>query len=82
MMGLDPGVAVFGALCALAVPLLVLVAVYLGARTLGLGRQSPRIAPARVLLDRRLAEGVIDVEEYYERDSALRSTEPVAAKRR
>jgi uncharacterized membrane protein len=38
-------------------------------RTDGLGR-------ARSRLHRRLADGEIDIEEYYERESALRQAEP------
>jgi uncharacterized membrane protein len=37
---------------------------------------------ARALLDRRLAMGEIDVEEYYERESALRSSRPPPRRRR
>lgn len=37
---------------------------------------------ARSLLDRRLALGEIDPEEYYEREAALRSGEPVTPRRR
>jgi hypothetical protein len=74
-MGLDPAMAILGLVCALALPLVLLAAVYVGARALGSGGRS-RVDSARALLDRRLAEGAIDIEEYYERDSALRSTEP------
>ena len=45
-------------------------AIYLGVRT-GL-RDRPR-DDARALLDRRLAAGEIDADEYHERMSALRS---------
>jgi uncharacterized membrane protein len=41
----------------------------------GLGR-------ARALLNRRLAAGEIDVEEYYERESALRDAQPTPRPRR
>jgi uncharacterized membrane protein len=51
--------------------LLALIAggVYLGLRLArpGLGRDS-----GRALLDRRLAGGEIDVDEYYEREAAIR----------
>lgn len=36
----------------------------------------------RATLDRRLARGEISPEEYFERESALRSTEPVGQPRR
>ena len=81
MMGLDPAMVILGLVCALALPLLLVAAVYVGARALRSGGRS-RIDSARALLDRRLAEGVIDIEEYYERDSALRSTEPMRQRSR
>jgi len=37
---------------------------------------------AKSLLDRRLALGEIDAEEYYERESALRSATPVGRRGR
>lgn len=37
---------------------------------------------ALVVLDRRLAAGEIDVEEYYEREAALRGTGSALAGRR
>ena len=37
---------------------------------------------ARALLDRRLALGEISAEDYFERESALRSTSPASRPRR
>lgn len=68
-------------LCMVGLPLLLLAGAYVGLRAWrspggqGLGR-------ARARLNQRLAAGEIEVEEYYERESALRSTEPVARPRR
>lgn len=36
----------------------------------------------RELLERRLAAGELDTDEYYERESALRSSEPDGRRRR
>jgi uncharacterized membrane protein len=47
------------------------VAAFLGARAIGLIK--PRRETARELLDRRLAAGELSPEEYFERESALRS---------
>ena len=82
MMGLDPGMAIVGLVCVLGVPLVLLLAVYVGARAMRVGGRAEQIGSARGLLERRLAEGAIDVDEYYERDSALRSTEATGQKRR
>jgi uncharacterized membrane protein len=82
MMGLDPGVVLLGVLCALSLPLLLLGAIYLGARALGSGGHANKLNSARALLDRRLAEGAIDVDEYYERESALRDSEATEGRRR
>jgi uncharacterized membrane protein len=81
MGGVDGGLMLIAAL-ACALPLLVgLVAVaYFGLR----GRRPAGgrgLGGARELLERRLAGGEIGVEEFYERESALRSAEPVAAPR-
>jgi uncharacterized membrane protein len=75
--GGDLVMAVFGS----AVSVLWLVALswvalrIFSCRRDGLGR-------ARAVLHRRLASGDIDVEEYYERESALRQAEPVEPRRR
>lgn len=61
--------------CALAVPLLLLGALYVGAR----GWRGPGgddLGKARAVLHARMARGEIDLDEYYERESALRSAEP------
>ena len=77
MMGIDGGVMLVAMLvCALALPLVLLGAVYLAFRALGSSGRLARSADGRALLERRLAAGEIDVEEYYERESALRSADP------
>jgi uncharacterized membrane protein len=78
MMGIDSGLLVAGmVLCALALPALLLAAVYVGFRALGPRRQPEN--SARAVLDRRLATGEIDTEEYYERESVLRSADRASA---
>jgi uncharacterized membrane protein len=75
MMGIDSGLMLAGmVICAVALPALLLAAVYVGFRALGPRR--PAADSARAVLDRRLATGEIDTEEYYERESVLRSSEP------
>jgi len=54
----------------LAVFALIVAAVYVGVR---LARGSSAGDSARAMLDRRFASGEISAEEYYERESALRS---------
>jgi len=66
-------------LCALVVLALVAAAVYLGMR---LARRRGTNASARAILDRRFAAGELGAEEYYERESALRSTATTTRKRR
>jgi uncharacterized membrane protein len=81
MMGLDSGLLVVGALaCGLGLPLLLLAGGWMIMR----GTRGDRSAApsARDLLERRLAAGDIDVEEYYERESALRSAQVPAKRRR
>jgi uncharacterized membrane protein len=82
MGGVDTALLLVGVLaCSLVLPLVLGGAAWLGLRTRGRrGREGG--GAARALLDRRLAAGEIDVEEYYERESALRSVEPVAPPRR
>lgn len=82
MDGTDMGVmmmmvmVVVGALIVLA----AIGAVYVALRAT---RQSPELdESARELLDRRLASGEIEPEEYYERDAALRDAEPSGRRRR
>jgi uncharacterized membrane protein len=80
MMGVDSGLLVLGALaCGLGLPLLLLAGGWMILR--GTRGDRPDAPSARALLERRLAAGEIDVEEYYERESALRSAQ-VPAKRR
>ena len=67
------GLAMLGNLLWL-VPVLWLMARFRGRRGDGLSR-------ARAVLHRRLASGEIDVEEYYERESALRQAAPPARRR-
>ena len=45
-------------------------------------RRRDGVGRARAVLHRRLASGEIDVDEYYERESALRQAEPVGPRRR
>ena len=45
-------------------------------------RRGDGLGRARALLNRRLAAGEIDVEEYYERESALRHAQPTPRPRR
>jgi hypothetical protein len=80
-MGLDAGAVLLGALCMLTLPLILLAGLYLAMRTLGPRARGRPTDSVRALLDRRLAEGAIDVDEYYERDSALRSAESSSARR-
>lgn len=69
----------------LLVALLLGLAIYLGVRAgLGPGRANDRrVDPgdARAELDRRLAAGEIDLDDYHERASALRSLEETAPRR-
>jgi hypothetical protein len=81
MMGVDSGLFVVGALaCGLGLPLLLLAGGWMVLR--GTRGDQPDPPSARALLERRLAAGEIDVEEYYERESALRSAELALAPRR
>ena len=62
-------------LCALALPLVLLGALYVAVRARR-GARGDGLAKARAVLHTRLANGEIDLDEYYERESALRSAEP------
>ena len=79
MMG--PGPDLVTAILGSAVSLLWLVVLswvalrIFGPRRDGLGR-------ARAVLHRRLASGEISVEEYYEREAALRQVAPAQPRRR
>lgn len=57
----------------LALFALIVATVYVGVR---LARGSSAGDSARAMLDRRFASGEISAEEYYERESALRSAGP------
>jgi uncharacterized membrane protein len=64
---------------------LVLLAVVGGVTYLAVRSGRPHLPPgddARTLLNRRLAAGEITPEEYFERESALRSSEPRRSRRR
>ncbi len=83
MMGLDMGLmAIVMVIVALIVVGGLAAAVYLGVRALRSPERSGVEDSPRALLDRRLAAGEISSEEYYERESALRSAEPFQATRR
>lgn len=80
MMGADPAWLLFGALaCGLGVPLVVGAAVWVGARLLR--SPEPARTSARALLDRRLVAGEISPEQYFELESAMRSTQPAPGRR-
>lgn len=60
----------------------IVAALYLGARALRSSGTSGELESGRVLLDRRLAMGEIDSDDYYEREAALRSAQPPSKRRR
>ncbi|MBA3422108.1 MAG: SHOCT domain-containing protein [Thermoleophilaceae bacterium] len=60
--------AILGLLGVVVLIVLVAAGVYLGIR---LARPGLETSSARALLERRLAAGEIDVDEYYEREGAL-----------
>ncbi|WP_249011834.1 hypothetical protein [Conexibacter sp. DBS9H8] len=65
--------------------LLVLLALVGGVASLAMRSGHRHLPPgddARTLLNRRLAAGEITAEEYFERESALRSGEPRPSRRR
>jgi uncharacterized membrane protein len=67
------------------VGLLVLLAVVGAVTYVAVRSGRPRLPPgedARTLLNRRLAAGEITPEDYFERESALRSSEPRPSRRR
>lgn len=82
MMGMD-GLLMLAAMliCLLAVSLLVIGAAWVGVRATRSTRHVDRGREGRAMLDRRLAGGEISVEEYYERESALRSADPPPERR-
>lgn len=61
--------------CSLFLPVLLLALAWVGMRALRQPTREP-VADGRILLDRRLAAGEIDVDDYYEREAALRSAVP------
>jgi uncharacterized membrane protein len=79
---MGPGSHVITALLGGAISLLWLVALVWVALRLFRRRRGDGLGRARALLNRRLAAGEIEVEEYYERESALRQAEPAAPRRR
>lgn len=82
MMGMDMGLmAVVMVLVALVVVGGLVTAVYFGVRALRPPGDHQVEGSARALLDRRLAAGEISAEEYYEREAALRDTQPVTGRR-
>jgi uncharacterized membrane protein len=70
-----PGTHLITALLGSAVSLLWLVVLTWTALHLFSRRRGDGLGRARALLNRRLAAGEIDVEEYYERESALRQSQ-------
>lgn len=66
-----------GLFCALAAPLVLMGGVFVAVRAWRRPADDGS-AKARAALGERLARGDIDIDEYYERESALRSTEPAA----
>ncbi|HEV2074922.1 MAG TPA: hypothetical protein VGR10_01645 [Thermoleophilaceae bacterium] len=83
MMGMDMGLmAIIMVVVALIAVAGLLAVVYVGGRALRPSRDRQIEDSARALLDRRLAAGEISSEEYYERESALRSAQPSRPARR
>ncbi len=82
MKGMTPMMGPMGPMMVLGMLVLfalVVAAVYVGVR---FSRSAGSGDSARAMLDRRFALGEIDAEDYYERESALRSTTAGAGKRR
>ncbi len=83
MMGMDMGLmTIVIVVVALIVVAGLVAAVYLGARALRAAGSGELEDAPRAVLDRRLAQGEISAEDYYERESALRSAEPRRGRRR
>jgi uncharacterized membrane protein len=79
---MDPGIGLLMMLiCGVGGVLLLGVLVVIAFRLLG-PRSGDGLGRARSLLHRRLASGEIDLEEYYERESALRHAQPLPKRRR
>jgi uncharacterized membrane protein len=84
MDGMDGMMAGMGLMWLLGLALLfaiVVAGVYLGVRA-ARARVDQGEVSARALLERRLAAGEIDADEYYERESVLRAGGPRGAHRR
>ena len=77
MMG---GMGVMMLLGLIVLAVLIGVAVYLGVRAAHSG--GAKEVTARETLQRRLAAGEITPDEYFERESALRDSEPSPRRRR
>ena len=69
-------VTLISALSALLFPFAMLLACTMGLRAWRRAFPRDGLGRARSILNRRLATGEISVEEYYERESALRSGDP------
>lgn len=77
MMGMEMGgMAIVMVIVAIIVIGGLVAAVYLGVRAVRAPAAGEVEEPAQAVLYRRLAQGEISSEEYYERESALRSAEP------
>jgi uncharacterized membrane protein len=72
---IDPGFGLLAMLVCGLGGLILLIAITVIAVRL-LGTRGDGLGGARSLLHRRLASGEIDIEEYYERESALRQAQP------
>ena len=79
MMAGGPSILVTALLCGAGGLLLIATIAFFALRSV---RPSGSPDNARGILDRRLAAGEIEVEEYYERESALRSANPPPRRRR
>ena len=79
---MDHGIDLISAVLGTGLSVLWLVVLSWLAVRLFAGRRRDGLGRARAILHRRLASGEITVEEYYERESALRQAEPRAGRRR
>ncbi len=75
---MDHGIDLISAVLGTGLSVLWLVVLSWLAVRLFAGRRRDGLGRARAILHRRLASGEINVEEYYERESALRQAEPGA----
>ena len=83
MMDMMGGMGVMMLIVLLAAAILIGIAVYFGVRAAGRGDGSLQSAGpgAQELLERRLAEGEITPEEFYERQSVLRGSNRESTRR-